>query len=159
MPVKRRVSKRKASVSAAEWQWMTGVSQPDANPFSLLMLNGLGVIRRTSVEDLERACEIWAQYRYDAIRAWTEHSPGTRPRPWWLFDAPSDAFRVVGTETDEAGIEFAITESEAAFLARHGLLTKAESRALTDEDFEPVGDDGPFAAEVLRRRQATEDRR
>ncbi|MFC1886062.1 hypothetical protein ACFLZM_03290 [Thermodesulfobacteriota bacterium] len=96
----------------------------------------------------------WAWWRYDAPRdpalmagtAWENRYPIARqqiggqgvttPRrypaslPRFFFGVPSDWH-----EIDEA--DPPIFESQAAYLKRHGLLTKAEEKRLKPADFEP----------------------
>lgn len=84
------------------------------------------------------AREHWQLYR-DELHA--DAPPGTRPWAWWLFDAP-EARHVVGTGAPACLYEHvpgqplrlgAIYESEAEYLARHGLLTAADRRAMVAE--------------------------
>jgi hypothetical protein len=147
MAKRKRVARgTRIRITPAEWMWMTGERREDANAFETLMLRYLG-IRDSSLIEHER--QVWAEYRQEALRIWPRLYPGTRPEAWWYFDAPADRFRVIGQEQDVLGLEVDITESETAFLARHRVLSAGERRRLSDDAFEPVGDGGPKAADIM----------
>jgi hypothetical protein len=57
----------------------------------------------------------WEECRAEVLAEWARERPGTRPSTWWRLDAPEPKRE---------------HEGEAEYLARHGLLTDAERRAL-----------------------------
>ncbi len=57
----------------------------------------------------------WHACRAAILPLWIAQRPCSRPKAWWIFDAPENRTRVAG-----------IDESQAAFLDRHNLLTPAE---------------------------------
>lgn len=77
--------------------------------------------------------------------------PGTRPPCWWLFEAPDDGLRVLGTNltahrssechgpghdwSDDDGQTYTADqlESQADYLRRHRLLTADEISILEDQ--------------------------
>jgi len=59
--------------------------------------------------------ELWAQYGDEITQKWAQKYPGTRPKHWWKFSAPPE---------DEQEND---SESERAFLKRHGLLLPGEA--------------------------------
>ena len=94
------------------------------------------------------------------LRGFIRDKPGRRPWPWWKFDSPENRLKLSGqgladhekyksirpsffigipkyfSDIDEN--DPLLYESEAAFLKRENLLSKAEEARLTAEDFEPV---------------------
>lgn len=106
----------------------------------------------------------WQEHGQTITEAWVLEHPGTRPWAWWAFDATEARRCVVGADllmpkrvpTDWAfvwkqdwGVPAFVqsrplgyvglpaVESEAAYLARLGLLGVAERTALADDAFEP----------------------
>ncbi|WP_221303999.1 hypothetical protein [Povalibacter uvarum] len=63
----------------------------------------------------DRARRVWERHREAAIAEWIKVAPGTRPKFWWTYDAPEPLPK---------------GESQAAYLARHNLLTPVEKRRL-----------------------------
>ena len=152
MARRKRIARgQRVKVTAAEWEWLTGEMQSDANPFERLKLYAVGLDRRPA--PIERVRAIWGEWRDRALRAWTDRNPGTRPTAWWLFEAPLTAFQVLGESTDTSGLPVAIVESEAAWLDRHGLLTAGERKRLTEEAWEPAPD-WHLAANIIAQRVA-----
>jgi len=55
-------------------------------------------------------------------------TPGTRPYWWWFFYGPAEPVKVLGqVENPEKYQPTERRESQAAFMHRHGLLTKTEA--------------------------------
>lgn len=42
------------------------------------------------------AAELWRDYGPDVLHAWVDKRPGTRPRLWWIYDAPEPQRRRLG---------------------------------------------------------------
>lgn len=61
------------------------------------------------------AAAMWDEVRDQELPRWIKDRPGSRPYAWWCFDAPEPRPE---------------SESEAAYLARHGLLSTVERCAL-----------------------------
>lgn len=94
----------------------------------------------------------WREHGAAILADWIEDRPGTRPACWWRFDASGPRLRLGGTGTTcperwpahapllRLGIETMWAtvdqddpprfESQAAFLARHGLLAPGEAKRL-----------------------------
>jgi hypothetical protein len=93
--------------------------------------------------------KLWGIYGAEITDAWIKTRPGTRPRCWWRYSAPrhptlpeNPQFPKVearrpwfGLVDNQAAHEFGLPyfrhpdtdfESEAAYLARHGLLEASE---------------------------------
>ncbi len=68
------------------------------------------------VED-EVLAKLWCDHRDRIVAEHIAEWPGTRPPRWWQFDAPK---------------ELGVDETEAAFLARHGLLSAGERGQLSN---------------------------
>lgn len=86
----------------------------------------------------------WAEHRETVLTAWIRHSPGCRPSLWWRFDSPGLRLRTGGTGQSAAekyrnwaanfafGLPYSwcdgtpTFETQAQFLARHGLLLPGE---------------------------------
>src|SRR5262245_3435777 len=61
--------------------------------------------------------DLWATHRTELLAEWMRTQPaGTRPWAWWEYEAPDD-------QGD--------TETDAAFLERHGFLEARERAKLT----------------------------
>lgn len=105
--------------------------------------------------------EVWQGIREEVLPMWLKDHPGTRPAAWWDFEAPKDHRRQVGgsgyPDADSTllkgipsewyGVDHSDLpqiESQATFLKRHGLLSKAELSRLTDDDFLPETLDREF---------------
>lgn len=115
MPRVRRKLKMRVEIAPMDWRFLNdqpgGGTQYDL--FRFLALE--------SRSDLARP--LWEQQREEILADWMREKSGTRPTCWWRFDAPGKREP---------------SETEAAFLRRHGLLTAAERRRLRPGDFEPV---------------------
>ena len=94
----------------------------------------------------------WRELGADLVAEHVKAHPGTRPAGWWMFDSPEPRRRLGGTgEPFEDSFARGLPEfwesidradpprfeSEAAYLARHNLLSTSERRRLTPADFEP----------------------
>jgi hypothetical protein len=111
--------------------------------------------------DRRTLAHVWSQHGDAIMKAWAAASPGVRPFAWWAVVAPEPR-RVVrgaallkppgpiddrwwrvrfGTPRFIAvrprGAALPLLESEAAYLARLGLLSVDERAALDDEAFAP----------------------
>ena len=84
MPVKRRIDKRRASLTPEEIAWLNGSDEADA----------LDVVYFHS--DEERAA-LWRNHGPDVVAAHIAEWPGTRPLRWWTYDAPEKRRRIGGT--------------------------------------------------------------
>lgn len=109
------------------------------------LLRGRPMIEGYATRDeLESA---WAIHGEALLAEWIEQHPGTRPFAWWLCDHGherpvidsrpcaqqfADAMRREGGKFEYLHTHTIppLQEDEAAYLARHGLLTAAERRAL-----------------------------
>ena len=69
--------------------------------------------------------DIWEACADLVLAQWIADWPGTRPRCWWRFSAPTS---------------LPVGESEAAYLQRFDLLLPGEVERLTAEDFESDDD-------------------
>lgn len=104
--------------------------------------------------DDEHEQAAWEHFRAELLADWIRERPGTRPRPWWKFDAPAER-EYFGTEVKWTfgngtpkekrlpltgapqgwyGILVPAIEAEARFLERHDLLTAEERQALERND-------------------------
>ena len=119
------------------------------------------------LDDLPDFRDVWAEIRDEAVARYIKQRPGTRPKGWWLYDAPElrrkleGAGEVVGPDGEAGygvpdvilfrervidGEEYRFRcnagvckiESEAAYLRRLKLLTPAERKRLTAKDYKPV---------------------
>ncbi|MEQ1953600.1 hypothetical protein [Mesorhizobium sp. CN2-181] len=43
--------------------------------------------------------ELWERWRDELLAQWVLDNPGTRPRGWWMFDAPENRIRTGGKGT------------------------------------------------------------
>ena len=90
MPIKRRMGKeRREGASGEAWAFMLDEPMPEGgNPFRWLAWGA--EIHRLSSQPLAPfgIQELWQTQRNEVLAEWTEHSPGTRPRCWWAWDAP-----------------------------------------------------------------------
>jgi len=92
----------------------------------------------------ERLDKLWCDHRERIIAEHIAEFPGTRPPQWWQRDAPE------ALDTDE---------TEAAYLARHGLLSAEERRAMKASRFSDAqkafilkqGADGIPVADICRK--------
>ena len=122
--------------------------------FTISALRAFDVNRRRQTalfqEQAREAVERRDALRGELLPSWIQSRPGTRPRGWWLFDAPGRRERIdnevhphdkpgadpqrrlfmgkparVGTEDRTA-----VYETQESFLRRHSLLSDAEQLAL-----------------------------
>lgn len=109
----------------------------------------LWCLRAGFTEDAGDPRELWERHRKKYLPLYVADHPCRRPLPWWKYDAPEGRRRTGGTGTpdENADLEYGLPgdwedenldpadpptfESQAAFLARHGLLSKAEQKWLT----------------------------
>ncbi len=61
--------------------------------------------------------QVWNRFRAELLPGWIAERPGTRPRPWWLFDCP-------------AGCEPRDDETRPEFLHRIGEIDDEELRLM-----------------------------
>jgi hypothetical protein len=137
-----------------------------AAPPSLKLFRFAGAVLRG---DYATARDVWREHGAELLPEWVDEHPGRRPFAWWLVVAPEPRQILRGAELvmppsvllteshwrRHFGIPRFVharprgyrglpqVESEAACLARHGLLSSDERRALTAEDFAPAETD-PF---------------
>jgi hypothetical protein len=78
--------------------------------------------RRPYLESGIKGRRLWSLYRDEVLAEHVREHPGTRPAPWWKFDAPEPRPR---------------GEPEAGYLQRHKLLTPGELTRLRPADFAP----------------------
>ena len=165
MPVKRRVAKKRAQLSADAEAWLRGEEMFGEERFDFEYF--------MHPHELE---SFWREHSEQVIAEWAVEFPGTRPKNWWIYDAPREALgkypgryfdgkfaeprlRVSGVGVTSAdhypavspSFEFGIPtywheidrsdpptfEAEATYLERLGLLLPGERRRLRKEDFEP----------------------
>jgi hypothetical protein len=95
--------------------------------------------------------QLWAEHGQKITRAHIKKNPCSRPPGWWLFDCPQNYRRIVNgsgggdmgpTPPDSRSWDHIqdfewidpdnppLVESEASYLARHGVLTQAEKNHL-----------------------------
>jgi hypothetical protein len=97
----------------------------------------------------------WRAIEHDAVDAWIERYPGSRPASWWYWSAP-ELRRVVGAFTvlenprercQSSGVPFLRpdnwsdppeVETQAAYLSRLALWRDGERERVSDDAFEPV---------------------
>jgi hypothetical protein len=72
MPVKRRVSKRRADLEDGAEQWLRG--EP------------CGFFKFKRQEDLSA---LWAEHGDRIVAEWVADNPDTRPALWWRYSAPA----------------------------------------------------------------------
>lgn len=103
------------------------------------------------------AAELWAEHGEAILADWVRHSPGCRPWPWWAFESPEPRKQIGGTGVAD-WIEFPavvpalawgipcrwhggdpVFESQAAYLARLGLLLPGEGPAIREPHPVPGG--------------------
>ena len=135
----------------------TRAEAEDINPFEILEWE-FHVCRWDELQEPVRL--LWNERREAILPAWIRDHPGTRPYAWWAYDAPrwddgdpwharyaeprrrigeahtshhavskyplSSSFGVPNQSADSTSM----FESEAEYLARHGLLTDFERRRL-----------------------------
>lgn len=110
--------------------------------------------------------DLWLRHRDAVLAAWIENFPGSRPSGWWRWDAPGPRQRCGGigfpwSDVLHLGVPAQWNygrqrglgpnppravdpahpptyESEATFLARHGLLSPSEKRRLRADDYRPI---------------------
>lgn len=108
----------------------------------------LWCLRAGFAEDGNDPRELWEQHRKRYLPLFISENPCRRPLPWWKYEAPEARRRIGGNGTpdEDAGLEYGLPgdwedesldpadrptfESQAAFLARHGLLSKTEQKWL-----------------------------
>lgn len=114
MPVRKRVDRRRAPLDLEQSAILRDEPRPEgANPFYFLRLE----------KDLFNEVEdLWKSHRDDILAEYVAKHPGTRPTLWWKYDAPGEPD---GSET------------EAAYLQRHGLFLPSERKRLKKRDLEP----------------------
>jgi hypothetical protein len=139
-----------AALPPAAWAFITDQPFPEGTHsierFWLLHSMQTGHIHATAGYSVESA---WRQFREDILEDWIPEHPGTRPRCWWVFDAPrlsgnnalpeprrrridqpqwiteADARYLRGYGVMPPG---GIFEAQAAFLLRHAMLLPCEQR-------------------------------
>lgn len=100
--------------------------------------------------------ELWRRARGEVLAAWAKKHPGSRPSTWWRFDTREPRQQLAGVGCPAwvvladaecyasglpqiwAGYEPSnppVFESQAEYLRRHKLLTAAELRVLTKNDY------------------------
>jgi hypothetical protein len=156
MPVKRRSPKLRlsAALPPAAWAFITDQPFPEGTHsierFWLQHSMQTGHIHATDGYSVESA---WRQFREDILENCIAEHPGTRPRCWWVYDAP----RLNGTTLPEPRCRIGrptasgqstyegpreddarylggcglmplggVYESQWTYLARHGLLLPSE---------------------------------
>lgn len=126
--VKRSPRPRRERINPIVWAFVNDEPAPEgANPFTWLMLE-TGISDR---RERDRIRVLWDSLRDDVLSRWTREKPGTRPRLWWEFDAPHPRLVISGQRTmDDDSDEPPTMESQTEYLARNGLLTPMEQRAL-----------------------------
>ncbi|MCJ8501025.1 hypothetical protein [Desulfatitalea alkaliphila] len=82
---------------------------------------------------------LWKEYGGEFLAAFIARNPGTRPLPWWTWDAP-DAANPADQGSDPDHYQKAVAqaqrrsrwtpEKQAAFLHKHGLLQEKEKHKI-----------------------------
>ena len=115
-------------------------TQVTSDDLLLLLADGASEICENEFSEFlvaDVAAELWAEHGDAILANWIRHSPGCRPWPWWRFDSPEPRRLLRGkgapvwsglawgipTSWENGTPEF---ETQAAFLARHGLLFEGE---------------------------------
>jgi hypothetical protein len=121
--------------------------------FEPLRLSIARFYTRAGVLDLDTTREAWEALRAELLPAYVAEHPGRRPAAWWQFDSPEPMRQQLGgynyrgdTQADaiprrsRCGVPTTsgprewsdppVYETQAAFLARHNLLTAGERSAL-----------------------------
>jgi hypothetical protein len=163
MPRRRwRLAGRRGQLTPALREWLeTG------NPFTPAAhaageASKWGVVLELAAVHAEGQRRLWADHRDLILSAWLREHAGCRPWGWWLTDAPEPRRCLGGAEHLQSfgwregfGIHavsdhghFTVTlESEAAYLARLGLLVPGERARLHRSDLAPeiltVDEDAP----------------
>lgn len=110
MPVRRRKNLRKEGISELEYAFLRDQPLPEGQcPFQRISL-----IYDDGEDPNSPLARLWGEHRDEVLEEWIEHSPGTRPRCWWLFDSPEPQ--------DE------VPENQTNLLEQLDLLTAAEKR-------------------------------
>jgi hypothetical protein len=150
---KRKLLVKKARCKPDVWAFLNDQDLPsDGWTFDIFDLYG----------DPEKEESLWRKYSEEILTEWIKKTPGTRPSLWWSYNAPKQPDTGSGwfyegkllelrrAENDEEldetiwlykGVpvinysEEIFFESEASYLKRHGLLTNAEKKILTEKDF------------------------
>jgi hypothetical protein len=101
MPTNRRkVPPRRINpLSAMEWRVLMDVEEPPAEEGGESFER---LLRRLDYDDEPSRWgpgprELWAAHRDMVLPLWVREHPGTRPRLWWLCDAPELRRRLGGT--------------------------------------------------------------
>src|SRR5437762_12220598 len=101
MPVKRRVAKGRAELTAGQLLFLAGESWP-APDEAYGHENDPGARYRETIIHCwltsprrkdepsggPTAAELWASYGEAVTAEWITRAPGTRPPAWWRFNAP-----------------------------------------------------------------------
>jgi hypothetical protein len=95
MPVKRRVDKRRETVSDLAWAFLNDAVPEDAPASAELW----GFEYDSPAVDCKTTRELWSELGADVLARWAVEHPGTRPRLWWRYDAPEPRQRMGGTGT------------------------------------------------------------
>jgi hypothetical protein len=187
MPTKRtRVARMSADfMTPTHEAWLRG--EPMTHEMDLLVYDALENDRETQSPDPPRAvpwlasgitgADLWARKGTEVLAEHCPRFPGSRPAPWWTFQAPEVRRRVggIGSERSAHAPHFVcgvpadwtaidpkfppLYESQASYLDRLGLLSRAERRKLKPADFKPqsiLEILGPDAAESSENGDADE---
>ena len=88
MPIKRRSSKLREQVTAAQLAYLSDEPwPPETTDFERWLLE---------CGTDEEIGELWAQCRDEILAAWADECPGTRPSTWWRCSAPGPRVRIGG---------------------------------------------------------------
>jgi hypothetical protein len=93
MPVKKRMPKGRAELLPAQIAFLRDAELHEDEDFvqqmELIWLRNASHDDGGSMPDgSASARDLWAAYGEQALAEWIEQHPGTRPSPWWRFDAP-----------------------------------------------------------------------
>lgn len=105
-------SRRDAGLNQAQMDWLHSLPYPD-NPVE--PWDYFCAYTNSGLPQYRTGPELWDRYKETILDDWIKENPCTRPERYWEFDAPGE--RLPG-------------ESQAAYLDRHGLLTKEEKTYL-----------------------------
>jgi hypothetical protein len=154
--VRRRAKERLEPLSETVQHFLLTGNYPERSQFELWVEVWL-------LND-EQKRQRWEEHRDELLAEWGAAHPATRPWAWWRYEALEPRQCVSGAELllpkraptdwdwcwkEDFGIPGFVqcrpdgfdglpeVESEAAYLDRHRLLSRAERSQLDEEDFEP----------------------
>ena len=92
--LRRRTTRRRTSVEVSDMAFAYLSDDPD---FEAQGAGGgiliLDLMYPTAGPRMDALKRMWGAVRAEVLETWTAKHPGSRPRAWWLVDAPADEYR------------------------------------------------------------------